>query len=292
MSMTVAETALRFSKPRPARIQIEWEADWTQLHGESYKKLPPLLKTHHGLRVDADAAEASRFVQYTKEELETDHLVTVQDDGLLCLGTAKKIIHTVGEGLIFVMHQTGKIYATSPIAGSIFHSSLCIPGDPDYENPIAPGTLSAKDGVPLVMKEDSGHFAPKNCLPYVMAKLFADGCKWIASCRAVLSPHPQVTAEQRATPDTRKARLDAILAAKQSLTRIPQSATERKESAQEDTPSPLPRARKNSDSPIQQQARKLSELSLSGKLSRDRRLARVQSQLIQESASPKTNTSN
>ncbi len=269
MSMTVSESISRFSKPRPPHIQTQGAVDWTELDGESYKTLPLLLKTHHGQRVDADAAEASRFVQYTKEELESDHLITVQEDGFLCLGTAKKIITAFGEGLIFVMHRTGKIYATSPVASSIFHSSLCIPGDPDYEHPVAPGTLNAKDGVPIAMKENSGHYAPKNCLPYVMAKLFADGCKWISSCRVFLSPFPKVTAEQRASPDSRKAKLDAILAAKQSPGRIPQSATERKESAQDDTPastpSPIPRERQSSNSPSQLEARRLSTLSLSSR---------------------------
>lgn len=287
----------RFNKPRPPQIQTDSELDWSHLNGESYKTLPALLKTHHGQRVDAEAFEAHRYVQYTKEELETDHLITVQEEGFLCLGIAKKVITALGEGLIFVMHRTGKIYATAPIPGSIFHSSLCIAGEPDYENPIAPGTLSIKDGIPMRMKENSGHYAPKNCLPYVMAKLFADGCKWVVSCQAVLSPFPKVPAEQRASPDIRKAKLDAILAAKQFKDLAPSSATERKSSSQDETPlttpSPIPRERlrQASDSPSLQ-ARRISEITLSGKLSRNPRLARLQTQLIQEAFTPKTNSDN
>ncbi len=287
----------RFSKPRPPQIQTDSEIDWAKLNGESYKTLPALLKTHHGLRVDAEAAEARRFVQFTKEELESDHLVTVQEEGLLCLGVAKKIISTLGEGLIFVMHRTGKIYAASPLAGSIFHSSLCVPGEPDYENPIAPGTLAARDGVPTIMKEDSGHYAPKNCLPYVLAKLFADGCKWVVSCRTICSPYERVTAEQRATPDSRRARLEAILAAKKLNELAPSSATERKSSSQDETPqttpSPVPRRPPQANDSPAFLARKLSDITVSGNLSRNPRLARIQTQLIQEATlSPKSNSSN
>jgi len=210
--------------------------NWEELDENSYQTLEPLLKTEHGAKVDDVTSDFGTFVVLTEEKIAQQRVLVV--DGKLCLGDSSKILHTNGEKWIFTLFKDGDLFAIQPLQGAIFHSSTALY---KKQGPVSPGTFRVNEGVPSYFDEDSGHYAPKYRLPFLLAKLRGMGCQGLKDCRIVYSKYRIIGPSERSPVDRRMETLEAILAAKGKQSPNSRSSASPTEAAA----SPLARAMKS-----------------------------------------------
>lgn len=203
-----SRSPIHLRSPPPRSVDTPPPPDWRELSPDAYKALEPLQKTEHGAKVDAEAQDLGTFIVFSEEELEQQKVSIQNGKMFFADGT---LVDTSGSKWDFALFRDGDLYGIPPLRGAVFHSSTALY---KQEGPVSPGMFRVKNGIPSYFDEDSGHYAPKNRLPYLLAKLHGDGCEGLEECHIAYSRRRIVPMEERSPVDKRLVRLQEILSAK------------------------------------------------------------------------------